>query len=950
MTVTYTAQVATCRGLGCFWKLLFRWHGSIYKLLWPNLLVYAAVYFGLSILYRFVLNDEYRILFEKIALHCQQYGDLIPIAFVLGFYVSIVIKRWWDQYMCMPWPDNLAMFVSTLVHGQDDRGRLMRRTIIRYVNLCLVITLRMMSPRVKKRFPTMDHLVEAGFLQPNEKKIFEDLDQKTSHPKYWMPLVWAGGIMTRARKEGRIKDDHSLKTLIDGLNIFRSGCGGMLNYDWISIPLVYTQVVTLAVYTYFMATLMGNQFLDPKKEYPKHEVDLVFPVFTFLQFFFYMGWLKVAESLVNPFGEDDDDFELNWLVDRNLQVSYVIVDEMHQEHPEMVKDQYWDEIFPSELPYTVASKQYQSGPPLGSADNVEVSLEQAEFMPLETVNEEAQDDVEDLNDIDLDVEAGERTRHETHPMKIITRQKTSSSGSINTSSYSGPRGIRKSSVLNMLTKMFRREESNRDLGEQSDLIILPLKLFSESNMGSSISLPSRRGIRSSSRMSSMSQAQSRTSIPRINTFQRQSAAGEEDLDTEETSQLISWNKDRDSPRKLSKEQAVDEESKPMEIQMDATSEGSGNSVQTSFFRESWSTSVDPSESGLRFSPQQKISDFPRQTFGKSVKRSEWKDSGAISPLITFTDPYGATEPLSSGPQTQIIIPSSVPIKHMFSPVGHPNTPVHKEIKSQQSNSREDTLLQLSSLSRSLQQQSSEKSISKSPVKQVPTLHDINDAVISSPGALSSSISKAAIDATVITILSPAAHFEHAAVEGLPITPSVSLPSVLVPTTSVVTMPSTGMAAVSVSPAITAPLSCTIVTEKQPDIPRTGSEGSTAKVLTLPTLQASPPKVVIMETVGAVSESAEQPQSPPPGGPPYVPSAAIPVPSVSPAHVPGSSDAIDIEAAVVPLARRTHHDFHELETISEHGETATDSPFASIDHKEETTSDTDVEKPISDSMV
>ena len=52
----------------------------------------------------------------------------------------------------------------------------------------------------------------------------------------------------------------------------------------------------------------------------KAKLDLFYPFFLTIQFAFFFGWLKVAETLINPFGEDDDDFELNRLIDRHIQV------------------------------------------------------------------------------------------------------------------------------------------------------------------------------------------------------------------------------------------------------------------------------------------------------------------------------------------------------------------------------------------------------------------------------------------------------------------------------------------------------------------------------------------------------------------------------------------------------------------------------------------------------
>ncbi|KAG5317367.1 BEST2 protein, partial [Pseudoatta argentina] len=369
------------------------------------------------------------------------------------------MTRWWNQYMTIPWPDSIAVFVSATIHGNDDRGRLMRRTIVRYVCVCLTIILTNVAPRVKKRFPTLEHFVESGLLLDNELAIFQSLNEKFPNPsKHWLPIVWASSIVTRARYEGRIRDDFAVKTLIDELNRFRGMCGSISHYDTISIPLVYTQVVTLAVYTYFLTTVMGRQWIQKSDS----TIDLYFPVFATLQFFFYMGWLKVAETLINPFGEDDDDFEVNWLIDRNLQVSYLIVDEMHNEHPELIRDQYWDQIFPAELPYTAAAQPFREEHPIPSTAGIQLSAAQQELQPssvkIDEINDQMDDqkfhsDIADDAASGIHFTAGKMSRSTS---RVSNRDRNISGGS--TPSNLGESLTRVTSVTNALKRLFSKDD------------------------------------------------------------------------------------------------------------------------------------------------------------------------------------------------------------------------------------------------------------------------------------------------------------------------------------------------------------------------------------------------------------------------------------------------------------------------------------------------------------
>jgi bestrophin, other len=65
---------------------------------WLDLTSFLFIYYALNLTYRLGLNKDQQRTFESIVKYCDEHSQLIPLSFVLGFYVSIVMTRWWNQY------------------------------------------------------------------------------------------------------------------------------------------------------------------------------------------------------------------------------------------------------------------------------------------------------------------------------------------------------------------------------------------------------------------------------------------------------------------------------------------------------------------------------------------------------------------------------------------------------------------------------------------------------------------------------------------------------------------------------------------------------------------------------------------------------------------------------------------------------------------------------------
>ena len=139
------------------------------------------------------------------------------MTFLLGFYVSNVVKRWWEQYKSLPWPDTLVAISHALVDFNHEEGMKFCQTIMRYsmlsyilcgkyqgdwfniVHLSHFLPVRRLSKALQQMFPDNDSLIKAKVATKRELSLLEsNAGLRTDLGRvWWIPLSWSMSMIKR---------------------------------------------------------------------------------------------------------------------------------------------------------------------------------------------------------------------------------------------------------------------------------------------------------------------------------------------------------------------------------------------------------------------------------------------------------------------------------------------------------------------------------------------------------------------------------------------------------------------------------------------------------------------------------------------------------------------------------------------------------------------------------
>jgi len=255
------------------------------------------------------------------------------LTFLLGFFVTQSIRRWWNQTSKIPHLTDLAVVCNAIFQPGDQGEESMKesmRELLRLSGLSYSIVLLSLSScqegaktdreKIKilldTKLASKDELKILGFLLDNledEDNLADDFFTLTgaSMQKWYLPMMWASGMVQEEMGKGKSGHlEKEAKEIAKNILHFKRDLEVVAEYSQRPLPLIAEHALSLLFWTTMIFGTLDNthKFLDMTQNHYSLVFGILLDFFIHIDelivFILLYAWLKMAIIAKNPFNND----------------------------------------------------------------------------------------------------------------------------------------------------------------------------------------------------------------------------------------------------------------------------------------------------------------------------------------------------------------------------------------------------------------------------------------------------------------------------------------------------------------------------------------------------------------------------------------------------------------------------------------------------------------------
>lgn len=310
-------------GFGGCMSILLRWKGSIYKTIWKDLLVYYGLYYLITIIHNYVLDEDGKRAFVALAKYCLKNSNSINVMIMLTFFTTTALHRLFAMQTMIPGTAKVITFFVLSLKPNLPEGPIVVEQFARWTVLAWILTFRVVSKPLRTMFPDIISLQVAGIIKEKERLLLERVEtERNKTPRALMVIDWMLLLMKESSVHNRFAEKSNYLKAVEVVMTFKKGCGNTIKFATKNMPYALIQAVIIVVYTYGLVTLIARNVEEASSCVFVEVIVNYIPIIPSMQFFVFLVWLNFGRVAVNPFGTDDDDIDVTLLFKTHVQDSF----------------------------------------------------------------------------------------------------------------------------------------------------------------------------------------------------------------------------------------------------------------------------------------------------------------------------------------------------------------------------------------------------------------------------------------------------------------------------------------------------------------------------------------------------------------------------------------------------------------------------------------------------